>query len=269
MENQVRLTADEIENLMSKNPDVEWELEVFDSPPAASLALTLGGSDADIKAKILRKRIRPFSVVLVLFSVVGLLSIPDGWNTQDAITGAVVFSATLACITFDVRTTKVARSRGALRDLLAKRAPAETVTIYRFWVEPAKFDDFARAHLVEWIRAKWELADLGLWIDEGVKMRNKLSPTDPMRGTMQMEIETLSSKHAALRVGQQEHTDRLNAAAQQHLAKRKREVAEEKERLAERKRHRKHQEELRAVAHEEQARLEAQERAQKWMEGEN
>lgn len=252
MERGLRLTAREIESLLSENPDVDWKLDVSDDPPTASLTLTLERGKEDIRAEKRHSRVRYLTGILVLASVSVLLALPSEPVGDVAVIASVVLPATLACVVYDLRNMKALRARYALRELLTERAPAETLPIDHSWVEPARSEDYSRAHLLEWILAKWELADLELRIDEGEQTQKKLSLTDPLRGTMQIEIETLRSRLDALRAGRQEHADRLDASAQRNLA--------------DKKRQREYGKKLRAIEDEQQARLEAQERAQEWME---
>lgn len=259
MERGLRLTAHEIESLRSENPDVDWKLDVSDDPPTASLTLTLERGKEDIKAEKRHSRASPLTGILLLASVSVLLALPSGPVGDVAVIAAVVWPATLASVVYGLRNMKALRARYALRELLTERAPAETLPIDHSWVEPARSEDYSRAHLLEWMLAKWELADLELRINEGVQTQKKLSLTDPLRGTMQIEIETLRSRRDALRAGRQEHADRLDASAQRNLADKKRQAAEDEKR-------REYGKKLRAIEDEQQARLEAQERAQEWME---
>lgn len=129
------------------------------------------------------------------------------------------------------------------------------------WMKMDHEDPDIHERLVQWMLAKYEIEQLEVCIDEGVQVRKKLSPIDPMRRTMQVEIETLRSRRDMLHADRQEQADSITQTAREYLDEMNRERAEEQ-------RQEKYETRMREIGDKEQARLEAQERAQNWLHGE-
>lgn len=273
MERGLRLTASEIERIMSDNPDVNWKLDVSGGPPAsASLTLTLERGKEELEAVVRYDRSWPTTAFLAIACIPVLLVLLSGPTVDVVIISVLLFPATAASFVYGLRAKKLLAERSALRELLAERVPKVCNNIDRAWVEPVQSDHYARIQLVEWLLAERELINLNRRISGGTQAQNQLSPEDPLWRTLQTEIEALRSRRERVHDARQEDADRINAAVQRNLVERQRQAVDERRqhdekrrRLEAEMRQRKYEERLRSIGDKEQARLEAQQRAQNWL----
>lgn len=85
------------------------------------------------------------------------------------------------------------------------------------WTDALENDADTQVLAANWFRLKREIEHLERLIDDGVQARKRLSPVDPMRKTMQVEIEVLRSRRDGLRTARQEDAERITGSSQMRV----------------------------------------------------
>lgn len=262
MERRPALTEREIDELKAQFPDIEWEVRV--TPPVATLGLAFSGDGAAaayqkrLNAKILGALLLPATTVMTIGALVDRTF---GWTLL-----AALFAVALsAAVVQSHRQTKCLKRRRAIGELIATRVALVSDHISDAWATASESDDDTRTLLVDWMLAKGEISRLEARITEGVQARKKLSPVDPMRETLQVEIDALRVRRGAMQAARQQQGRLISSAVRRHLDEKQRQNDEELRRVADEERQRKYEERLHSIGDEEQARLKAQERAHDWL----
>lgn len=142
-------------------------------------------------------------------------------------------------------------------------------SIQQTWQAAAEDDETVAWLVTQWLLTELEIEYLEERIREGVCARKHLSPIDPLRARMQVEIDTLRNRRDRMRISAEVETKQLDEHARCHSDAKKREKLEEQRNAAraeaEASAAREFDQRVRSVAQTEQERLKKQERAQKWL----
>lgn len=144
-----------------------------------------------------------------------------------------------------------------------------TQPIHKSW-HTILTDDKTVAWLIDqWLLTLLDLDHLMQRIHEGVRARNDLPVDDPLRSTLEVEIDTLIARSEEMRHEVKSEATRIDQYAREHAEKKKRKELHERRRAAiaeaEQASARDLEERMRAAEKAERERLMNQERAQSWL----
>lgn len=199
-------------------------------------------------------------------SITAAFALDSGSTVMWAIT-ATFISSYIGLTVFRERLRRRARSLRGLRQKYDTWEFAHPVQ--RSWRVAAESDETIAWLVTQWMLTALEIEQLEQRIREGVVARKHLSPIDPLRAQMQVEIDTLRSRRDDLRASAQIESQRISEHSQEHSDEKKREALKQQRLTAiaesEAARARDLDEKIRAAEQAEQERLAKQERAQKWL----
>jgi hypothetical protein len=144
-----------------------------------------------------------------------------------------------------------------------------THPVEKSWRSAAENDKTISWMVSQWMLTMLDIDQLTKRIDDGVEVQKQLSPTDPLRSAVGIEIETLTSRRDGLQDSAEIDGHRIDEHVREHSDAERREtlkeqrcalVADTKARNA-----RDLDKRMRAAENTERQRLANQERAQKWL----
>lgn len=144
-----------------------------------------------------------------------------------------------------------------------------THPVEKSWRAAAEHDETISWMVSQWMLTMLDIEQLKKRIDDGVDVQKQLSPTDPLRSAIGIEIETLVSRRDGLQDSAESEADRIDEHVRDYSDAEKREALKEQRRAliaaTEARNARDLDQRMRAAESTERQRLANQERAQKWL----
>ncbi|MGO1736964.1 MAG: hypothetical protein ACTHZ9_11685 [Leucobacter sp.] len=252
-----------VKQLVAEHPWVEWAVE-FDSGSRPRVDLWAVVVDHEPDTQLHRQAVRwhrLFIVSLIATFALVIAAVTNDWDSGLVIVAALTIFTAISWIraqllrdTADVEVTEVKRE-ASYQALVADY-------IDPVWEQAFQQGLDAQDLLVQWLLAACEDDEMEGRIERGERAKTKLSPTDPVRDTVHVEIETLRSRQDKIRADRQQQTAIIDGLAHHHLEaiRRERVAAEER---------RQFEGQLRAIGDDEQSQFEAHKQAQEWLNEDN
>lgn len=266
-----RLGRTRLEELLAEHPQLTLQttFDLKGSDHIARLRMIAGQDTAD-KPERLEGRATNYGYLQSISAAATLIAMAVTLNASSMIAWLITFACSIGFFgSFTLRLKLLNRAK-VIRRLRETHGGWEfTQPIQHSWYMAAKDDETILWLITQWLLAELEIGEIEHRVREGVDARKHLSPQDPLRARMQIEIDTLRDRRDAMRTSAEAEAKRIAEHAHDYHDAKKHEQLKEQRRAAiasaEAASARDLDQKMLSAEKVEQARLEKQERAQEWL----
>lgn len=265
------LGRNRLEKLLAEHPELTLQT-TFDLKGRDHIAILrmIAGQDAANDPAKLENRATNYGFLQGIVAAATFIAMAFALGFTSKIAWLTTFAFGIGFVgSFTVRLKLLKRAK-VIRHLRENHGGWEfTHPIRHSWYMAAKEDETILWLITQWLLTKLELDELEHRIRGGMDARKHLSPVDPLRASMQIEIETLRDRRDAMRTSAHAEAKRIAEHAHDYSEAKKREQLKEQRRAAiasaEAASARDLDQKILSAEKAEQVRLEKQERAQEWL----